>query len=81
MGKDWDPKFLSEFNTEDFKPIFVQASKIEKVIIGISPKTMANWRYQKIGPKYYKVNGSVYYKISDLEDYFSKYIILTFNPQ
>ena len=81
MKQDKNPGFLAAFNTEDFKPLFVAASNIEKVIIGKSKQTWANWRSQKIGPKYYKINGSVYYKISDLEEYFSQYPIQTFNPE
>jgi len=61
----------------EFQPLYVAARAIDKVIIGISPKTWANWRSQKSGPRYYKVNGAVYYKISDLEEYFGRQPILT----
>lgn len=56
----------------EFHPLYVSARAIEKVIIGISQKTWANWRYLKIGPRYYMANKRIYYKISDLEEYFSR---------
>ena len=69
-----------EISMGDFQPLFVAARAIEKVIIGISQKTWANWRYLKIGPRYYKANKRVYYKISDLEEYFSRNPIETIDP-
>lgn len=61
----------------EFQPLFVAAHKIDKVIIGIAKQTWANWRYLKIGPRYYKVKGTVYYKISELEEYFGRSPIQT----
>lgn len=75
------PGFLAEFNTEEFKPLFVAAKDFAKVIIGPSAQTLANWRSLKIGPEYYKINGSVYYKISDLEEFFGKNKIQTSNKK
>lgn len=63
----------------EFQALYVRANHIDKVILGVSKKTWANWRYNKIGPKYYKVKGSVYYKISDLVEYFEQQPILTWN--
>ena len=60
------------------KGIFVRSSKIDQVIIGLSPKTAANWRSQKIGPGYYVSDtGGIFYRIDDLVEYFSKNPILT----
>ena len=45
---------------------------IDTVVIGLSPKTLANWRSYGRGPKYYLKNGSVYYKLEDLENFFGE---------
>lgn len=34
--------------------------------IGTTPGVMANWRYQKIGPKYYRHNRKIFYLNEDL---------------
>lgn len=62
---------IVDFPAGEPKPLFVAARHIGKVIVGLSPKTAANWRFQKIGPRYSVVNGSVYYAWADLEDCFS----------
>lgn len=59
------------------KPLFVAARHIGKVIIGLSPKTAANWRSQKVGPRFFMVNGSAYYAWSDLLDYFGANPVVT----
>jgi len=66
-----------EFPKGEFQPLFVAARAIDKVIIGISRQTWANWRYLKIGPRYYKTNNIVYYKISELEEYFGRHPVQT----
>tara|TARA_R100001594_G_C3875769_1_gene224619 strand:+ start:212 stop:412 length:201 start_codon:yes stop_codon:yes gene_type:complete len=38
-----------------------------------SPRTLENWRVQSIGPAYTKIGGTVLYKISEIEEYESKY--------
>ncbi len=35
----------------------------------VSPKTLASWRMQHIGPVYSKMGGRIRYVITDLEDY------------
>lgn len=37
------------------------------VILGKSQSTLANWRALGIGPKWFKVNGRVYYNFDELE--------------
>jgi len=54
----------------EFKPLFVAGRDIGKVVVGLSAKTMANWRSAKVGPKFFMCNGTPYYKLSDLEAYF-----------
>lgn len=72
-----DKIHVVEMPDGEFKPLYVAAPKIDKVIMGISLSTWANWRYMKIGPRYHKINNRVYYKISDLEEYFGRNPILT----
>ena len=68
---------LVQFGSGELKPLFVKAADIGKVIVGLSPKTMANWRSQGIGPRYHLVNGSVYYDFGEIEEYFGKNLIET----
>jgi hypothetical protein len=39
--------------------------------------TLANWRSQKKGPKFYKINRKVLYRLEDLEDFFTANPVLT----
>ena len=61
----------------EFKPLFVSSKDVEKVVIGWSKKTAANLRSQKKGPRYYLVGGTPYYRVEDLEGYFSQYLVKT----
>lgn len=38
-------------------------------MLGLSPGTMANWRWSGTGPSYCKVGGRVRYRLRDLSDY------------
>ena len=73
-----DAKII-KFGSEEIKPLFVKATDIDRVIMGLSPKTLANWRSQGIGPKYFLVNGSVYYAFREIETYFGKNPVETVN--
>lgn len=42
-----------------------------------SEGVLANWRNQKIGPKYYKLNRKVIYRPEDIEDYMFASPVLT----
>ena len=46
-------------------------------IYGIPVGTLANLRYQKRGPKYYRVSRKVLYAISDVEDWIMRNPVLT----
>ncbi len=70
---------LIKFESGEIKPLFVKATDIDRVIMGLSPKTLANWRSQGVGPKYFLVNGSVYYAFSEIETYFGKNPVRTVN--
>ena len=61
--------------------LFVAARAIDKVVIGLSSKTLANWRSYGIGPKYYVNNGSVYYRLKDLENFFGENPVETDNEE
>jgi hypothetical protein len=71
--------WLIKFEPGEIKPLFVKATDIDRVIMGLSPKTLANWRSQGVGPKYFLVNGSVYYAFSEIETYFGKNPVRTVN--
>ncbi len=44
----------------------------EAEVLYSTPKgTLANWRSAKKGPKFYKVNRKILYKLEDLEDFFT----------
>jgi hypothetical protein len=62
-------------------PLFVTARAIGKVVIGLSPKTLANWRSYGIGPKYFMKNGSVYYGFEDLRSFFGENPVETFDEE
>jgi len=72
---------IVQFPDGEFKPLFVAADKVGKVIIGPSLKTWSNWRSLKIGPKYYTIKGKPYYRISDLEEHFSQNPVQTHSAQ
>jgi hypothetical protein len=46
-------------------------------MFSVSPGTLANWRSLKKGPRFYKVNRKILYKLEDLEDFFTSNPILT----
>ena len=68
-----------EFQPGEFRPLFVAAKDVGKVVIGWSRKSAANARSLKIGPRFYTVRGMPFYRISDLEDHFGKNPVETFN--
>ena len=39
--------------------------------------TLANWRWAKKGPRYFKVNRKILYRLEDLEDFFTANPVLT----
>lgn len=61
---------ILEIEDGEIPPLFVSANQVHKFIVGPSKKTWANWRYRKVGPRYFKVGEKAYYKIEDLEKYF-----------
>jgi hypothetical protein len=63
---------IVQFAPGELKPLFVKASDIGKVVVGLSAKTLANWRSQGIGPAYNIINGQIYHRLSILEEYFNQ---------
>lgn len=55
---------------DDKKPKFKYLLPSEaSMILRVSPKTLANWRWRGTGPKYRKHGGTVVYSIEDIERY------------
>ena len=46
-------------------------------IYGVPVGTLANWRHQGKGAKYYKVSRKIYYLVSDFDRWFKKELVLT----
>lgn len=44
---------------------------------GIPEGTLANWRCRRVGPKYFKLNRTIVYDVTDLENFFRKTPFLT----
>ena len=62
---------------EKFKPLFVSAGHVDKVILGVSKKTFSNWRWAKVGPKFYMVGGKPYYRFDELDEFFGANPVMT----
>lgn len=60
------------FAPGEIEPLFVAAREVPKVIVGISIKTLSNWRCQKRGPPWHMVQGSPYYNWAELKLFFSQ---------
>ena len=61
----------------EYKPLFVSAGAVDKVILGVSKKTFSNWRSGKVGPRFFMVKNKPYYRFDDLEKYFGANPVLT----
>jgi hypothetical protein len=48
-------------------------------VFGVCPGTLANWRWKRIGPRFFKRPGGrgVFYLLSDLEAYFLSHPVQT----
>ena len=72
---------IVQFEPGEFRPLFVKASNIGEVVVGLSPKTLANWRSQGIGPAYIIIHGQIYHRLSTLEEYFGGNEVKTFDGE
>jgi hypothetical protein len=46
-------------------------------IYGLNPGTLANMRFHKIGPRYYKLGKKVLYRAEDIESWLARNVVLT----
>jgi hypothetical protein len=46
-------------------------------IYGLNPGTLANMRFFKIGPKYYKLGRKILYRPQDIEEWLNANVVLT----
>ena len=42
-------------------------------MLGIRPTTLRKWRATEMGPRFYKFNRSVFYKVEDLEAWIAEH--------
>ena len=61
------------------RPLFVKASSVPKLIVGISSGHLANMRSCGAGPKYYLVGRAIYYRPEDLEAFYGANPVVTTN--
>lgn len=66
------PVQVVQFPPGETEPLFVRGSDIGKVVVGLTPKTMANWRSQKVGPPFSMINGNAYYSWQELKKFFGR---------
>jgi len=46
-------------------------------IYGLNPGTLANMRFHKFGPRYYKLGKKVLYRVEDIEQWLNENVVLT----
>ena len=66
------------FAPGEIEPLFVAARDVPKLIIGLSAKTLSNWRSEKRGPVFHMVGGTPYYAWGELKAFFSAGRVETF---
>jgi len=42
-------------------------------------KTLRSWRSKKVGPRYIKTEGRVFYRVRDIEDYIEASVVDTYD--
>lgn len=52
---------MNKTETRDLRPPNYVASYLNR-----SPQTLANWRWRRIGPGYFKINGNVMYDMTEV---------------
>ena len=63
---------IIEFKSGEFRPLLVSAKNIERVVIGLKPRTLRNWRSMGKGPRWFKDGQEYYSRLDDLEAYLTK---------
>lgn len=57
-------------NKNTVQPLMVSRSNVPKYFVGLSPKTLANWKSLGKGPRCYNVGGRcAFYRLDELQDY------------
>jgi len=65
-------------NSSDIKPIMIARTCVEDLVIGLSPKTLANLNSLGLGPPPYKIGKKVFYLIDDLKKWMTRRKIETY---
>lgn len=60
----------------DAPKVAITPQEAEKMY-GIPANTLANWRYRKVGPKYYRISRKIYYAVKDFDEWFRRNPVLT----
>jgi hypothetical protein len=47
----------------------LEGTRFASGYLGVTEQTLANWRYQGTGPRYYRVGALVKYDVADLDRY------------
>ena len=63
----------------ELSPMFIKASHVPRLIIGVSAGHLANMRSKGCGPRFYLIGGAVYYTPEDLELYYGSHQVQTTN--
>lgn len=59
------------------KARMIPAKKVPEEGYPVDPATLANWRWRRIGPKYFLVGRKVFYDAADLDRFFHSNPVLT----
>lgn len=62
---------------QDYRSMKYGSPKDISNMFGIPTGTLANWRYLKIGPQYFKRQKKIFYKIDDVEAWINRYPVKT----
>ena len=50
--------------------VLLREQDVVALIPGLTRKQLAQWRYERRGPRYYKVGRTIVYEFDDLEEWF-----------
>ncbi len=68
---------IIDFPEGEPPPALVRGDSVDKVILGMCPKTMANWRGKRIGPEFFMCGNKPYYKFDTLISFFTQHPVKT----
>ncbi len=58
------------------KPVMISTSEAA-AMFSVASGTLCNWRSKLQGPRFYRINRKILYKVEDLEDFFTSTPVLT----